>query len=223
MKIPLTIIAIVILVLAAFQLFAPPPDPEVLKPRTDLPWQITVNPDGSSRVFDLDLGTATLADAITKFGPPEGIAVFEPRQGPLALEAYFGNVLFGPLKAKVLVALEAGESELLALRQAAADRQGSPSGDWKYPVADPADTHAARKLTVITYIPGTRGLDPRFFLDRFGEPAAVLRESGQAQSWFYPQKGLSILIDDEASEVLEYQPPRRFVLPAGAAPRPMKE
>jgi hypothetical protein len=220
MKIPLTILAIVILILAAFQLFAPPPDPTALQPRTDLPWQITVRPDGSSRVFDLDLGHATLADAVTKFGAPEGLAVFEPKVGHLALEAYFGNVQFGPLKAKVLVALEAGEAELIALKQTALDRQGSPSGDWKYPLGDAVAQHAGRKLSVITYIPGTRSLDPDFFRERFGEPAATLRENEQAQSWFYPEKGLSILIDEEAREVLEYQPPRKFVLPAGVTPNP---
>ena len=220
MKIPLTILAIVVLILAVFQLFAPPPDPESLKPRTDLPWQITVREDGSSRVFDLDLGHATLADAVAKFGPPEGIAVFEPKAGRLALEAYFGNVQFGPLKAKVLVALEAGEAELVALKQAALDRQGSPSGDWKYPLGDGVAQHADRKLSVITYIPGTRGLDPDFFRERFGEPAATLQENAQVQSWFYPEKGLSILIDEKAREVLEYQPPRKFVLPAGVTPNP---
>jgi len=218
MKIPLTILAIVILILAAFQLFAPPPDPDTLKPRTDLPWQITVNPDGSSRVFDLELGHATLADAIAKFGTPEGIAVFEPKTGRLALEVYFGNVQFGPLKAKVLVALEAGESELLALKQTAAERQGSPSGDWKYPLRDGVEAHGGRKLSVITYIPGTRNLDADFLRERFGAPAATLQESEWAQSWFYPEKGLSVLIDEEAREVLEYQPPRLFVMPDGVTP-----
>ena len=70
---------------------------------------------------------------------------------------------------------------------------------------------------VISYIPGTRNLDADFFLERFGTPAATLRESEQAQSWFYPEKGLSVLIDEDAREVLEYQPPRKFVLPAGGS------
>ena len=215
MKIPLTILALVGVMLGAFYLFAPPPDPASVKPRTDLPWQITVNPDGSSRVFDLDLGSATLADAMAKFGGLEGLALFESKHGPLVLEAYFGNVQFGPLKANVIVGLDATPDELEAIRARATDREGSPSGDWKYRLADLPEDHVHRRLRGITYVPGTRDLDATFFRERFGEPAAMLRESEQAVSWFYPHLGLSILIDDEAGEVLEYQAPRDFLMPPG--------
>ena len=215
MKIPLTILALVAVMLAAFYLFAPAPDPGSIKPRTDLPWQITVHPDGSSRVFDLDLGRATLTDAMAKFGGLEGLAVFEPKQGPLALEGYFGNVLLGPLKAKVIVGLEADPAELETIRARASNREGSPSGDWKYPLNDAPMLHLHRRVGAISYVPGTRGLDAAFFRERFGAPAAWLRESEQAVSWFYPRLGLSILTDDEAREVLEYLPPRDFVMPEG--------
>ena len=93
-------------------LFAPTPGPDALQPRTDLPWQITVNPDGSSRVFDIELGNATLADAMAKFGGLEGLAVFEHKDGEMVLEAYFGNVQFGPLKANVIAGLDADSGNL---------------------------------------------------------------------------------------------------------------
>ena len=138
----------------------------------------------------------------------------------MALEAYFGNVQFGPLKARVITALEAGERELDTMRGRAINREGSPSGDWKYPLNDAIELHRDRRLTVVTYIPGTRHLDTTFFRSRFGEPAAWLQESETAVSWFYPQLGLSVLIDDKASEVLEYQPPREFVMPPGVTLNP---
>ena len=59
-----------------------------------------------------------------------------------------------------------------------------------------------------------------FFRSRFGEPAAWLQENDRAVSWFYPKLGLSVLIDDEAREVLEYQPPRDFVMPEGVNVNP---
>lgn len=220
MKIPLTILALVALMLGAFYLFAPAPDPASMKPRTDLPWQIRINADGSSQVFDLQLGSATLGDAMAKFGGLEGLALFEPQQGPLALEGYFGNVLLGPLKAKVIVGLDANTDELNAIRARAKQREGSPSGDWKYPLDDAPDAHLQRRVAVISYIPGTRGLDADFFRQRFGEPAATLRESENAVSWFYPQLGLSVLIDDDAREVLEYVPPRDFVMPEDVTANP---
>ena len=168
MKIPLGILAIVALLLLLFQFLAPPPGPDAVKARTDLPWQITVQADGGIQVFDLDLGSATLGDAMAKFGGVESVAVFEPADGPLVLEAYFGNVQFGPLQAKVIVGLEASAEELAALRDHAAARQGSPTGDWKYALSDAPELHAARRLTVISYIPGTRHLDSAFFREPFG-------------------------------------------------------
>jgi hypothetical protein len=220
MKIPLGILAIVAIALIAFQLFAPPPGPDALKPRTDLPWQVSVNPDGSSRVFDIELGSATLADAMAKFGSLEGLAIFERKEGSMVLEAYFGNVQFGPLKAKVIAGLEANDQELEDMRARAINREGTPSGDWKYPLNDPLKMHADRRVSLITYLPGTRKLDAEFFRERFGEPAAWLKETETAVSWFYPKLGLSVLIDDEAREVLEYQPPRDFLMPQGVTLNP---
>lgn len=216
MKIPLTILGIVLVLLIGFQLIAPTPGPDVLQSRTDLPWQITVHPDGSSRVLDMELGSATLADAMAKFGGIEGLAVFETGTGELALEAFFGTVPFGPLTAKIIVTLAAEAGELRELIGRASGREGSPSGDWKYPLNESPTAHTARLVTGISYIPGTRNLDPEFIRQRFGEPAATLRENDQAVSWFYPERGLSILLDDDAREVIEYRAPRDFVLPPGA-------
>jgi hypothetical protein len=217
-KIPLAILAFVFLALGAFYLFAPAPGPDSMQARTDLPWQITVNPDGSSRVLDLDLGSATLADAMNKFGGVEGLAVFEQDTGEMSLEAYFGTVQFGPLNAKVIVSLVASGDELAALRDASNKREGSPSGDWKYLLTEGPSEHADRLLAGISYIPGTRGLDEAFFLQRFGQPAAWRQESEQAVSWYYPKLGVSVLIDSQAREVLEYRPPRDFTVPAQSTP-----
>jgi hypothetical protein len=218
MKIPLTLIAIIALVLGSIYLFGDGPDPEMVKPRTDLPWQITLQPDGGSHVFDLDLGKATLADAQAKFGPVESYAVFEHDAEHSDLEAYFGNVMFGPLKAKVVAKLQSDEPERRHLMAESGGRKPSPSGDWKYPLAHVGDLFNDRHITAITYIPGTRGLDETFFLERFGKPAATLQENENAVSWFYPEKGLSVLIDKEGREVLEYVAPRDFVMPDGVTP-----
>jgi len=222
MKTPLILIAIVALALAASFLLAPPPDPEMVKPRTDLPWQIEAHPDGGSRVFDLELGSATLQNAIDKFGEPEGVAVFQhSKDDKLDLEVYFGKVSFGPLTARVVVKLAADEAEKRNLAEHAKKRESSPTGDWKFPLRrDLIGQLTDRRITAISYVPGTRGLDRDFFLERFGTPAAQLAENEDARSWFYPKKGLSILIDDKGPEVLEYVAPRDFRMPPDAKPYP---
>lgn len=224
MKIPLILVALIALVLGAFWLFSPPPDPEMIKPRTDLPWQVQVNADGSVHVFDLDIGRSTLRDAIAKFGEPEGAAVFQHKDDRLDLEAYFGKVHFGPLVARVVTKLEASPEEKRQLAESAKKRESSPTGDWKFPLHTETIAQLLdRRLIAISYVPGTRSLDRKFFLARFGQPAAWLTENEQAQSWFYPGKGLSILIDEKGPEVLEYMRPGDFQLPAQARPWPPEQ
>lgn len=221
MKTPLILILLIGLVLGAIFLFAPAPDPELTRNRTDLPWQLTPLPDGGVRVFDLDLGSATLADAIAKFGQPEGAAVFQRQKGGFDLEVYFGKVAFGPLSARVVTRLVADTEHKKQLAEQAAKRESSPTGDWKFALhtAEIASLENKR-LDAISYVPGTRRLDQTFFLERFGTPAAQLAENENARSWFYPDKGLSILIDEKGPEVLEYVPPRDFRLPPEATPYP---
>lgn len=220
MKTPLILLAIVGVFLLGFYLFAPAPDLANQPPRTDLPWQVKIDENGNSRVFGIVLGETTLAGAMEKFGGLEGLAVFAPKDSHWVLEGYFGTVPFGPLNAKVIVGLEADDAELQTLLARASGREGSPSGDWKYPLMDEPQMHADRRLNVITYVPGTRNLDQDFIRDRFGEPAATLQENDKAVSWFYPRLGLSILIDQEAREVFEYQPVRDFSMPTGVTLNP---
>lgn len=214
------VLALTLLALAGVAwFFSPSPDPLSRQPRSDLPWQVEALENGDSRVFDLILGQATLRDALRKFGAIDGIAVFRHANGARFLEGYFRHVLIGPLKAKAVVGLHAPD----ALLDRLISRSGKPdpveSGAWKYGVpASEADTLLDLPVRVITFIPGTRELDAAFFRARLGEPDATLTENEHAISWFYPEKGLSVLIDSEGGEALELVPPRAFRLPAGAVP-----
>lgn len=218
MKIPVTILAILAVFYAFFWFTASPQKEEVTVARTDMPWQVKALPSGDSRVFDLTLGVDVLSNAVNKFGDFEKAAVFAPEKGEKTLEVYFGNVNFGPLKAKVVVSLQADTDELENFVRNSVKREGSATGDWKYTLS-PEDTKTINNklLTVISYVPATRALDAEFFKQRLGEPTAWLKESETAVSWFYPEIGLSLLIDDEYKEVLEYIAPKDFVMPAGVS------
>lgn len=185
--------------------------------RTDLPWLISVHQDGTSTVLDLHLGEATLEDAIAKFGPPEGIALFAEADEPGELEVYFGTVSFGPLKAKVIINLAASADEKKAMIEHATAKKTASNRDVRFSLS-PEDQEAAikRHVTAITYIPDYSGLEADFFRERLGEPAAWKREDEERILWFYPDKGLTLLIDADGKEVLQYYQPRSYKLPQGA-------
>lgn len=216
MRIPLLVLGVGLALFLLIWLLVPVPEQDIGQARTDLPWQIETFDDGSSQVFGLRLYHATLADAVERLGPYEELALFESRGGGHSLEAFFGNVSFGPLKAKVVVTLAAPANELKTLAERAQERKGSPSGDWKLLLnrAD-LDSQLLRPLSGLTYIPAYGGLEAEFFRQRLGEPDAWRTlEEGRVQ-WFYPAKGLSLLLDAEGKEVLEYVAPRDFRLPDG--------
>lgn len=216
MRIPALVLGGGLLLFVIIWLILPTPAQDPGSARTDLPWQIEVFDDGSSAVFGLHLGHDTLADAIDRFGPYEELVLFAGKDGDYSLEAWFGTVRFGPLKAKLVAKLQAPQAQLAELASRAVQRKGSPTGDWKL-FLDPADLaqQRDRPLYALTYIPSYGGLDAAFFRKRLGEPAAwQTLEDGQVR-WFYPDKGLSLLLDPKGKEVLEYVSPRAFKLPAG--------
>jgi hypothetical protein len=224
MKIPLGVLALVALLLGALWLFAPPPDRGLLEGRTDLPWQIETRADGSSRVLGLHLGHSTLRTAIDEFGPYEELVLFESADGVRSLEVWFGEVPFGLLKAKLGMSLDADQDELRTLAARAVDRKGSPTGDWKLLLsAGDRVLQEGRRLSGVTYIPSYAGLEADFFRQRLGEPAAWRELDEGGVQWFYPDKGLTLLLNAAGREVLEFVAPARFELPADARSNPTRD
>lgn len=211
------ILAVSLLVGALLWWLMPDPREDVTRQRTDLPWQITTFDDGTSRVIDLHLGQDTLARAVQKLGPYEELALFQGKDGSYSLEAWFGDVQFGPLKAKVTVSLALGPARAEALAAQAVERKPSPTGDWKLLLPTAVNATLDDALVVgITYIPGYSRLDEAFFRERLGEPVAWQRVDEERVRWFYPDRGLSLLIDAGGKDVFEYVMPRTFVMPEDA-------
>jgi len=211
----LTGVGLLAAVLGAFWLVtpeSPAPDGQVL---ADLPWQVGLPGDGTSRVLGLDLGEATLADAVARHGPPDGAGLFQGDRGG-SLEAYFGVVRIAGLEGRLVLTLAATADELdgAAARAVAAERVASGATRFTLSPDDKAAL-AGRRITGISYLPRYKGLEADFFRERLGEPAAWREIDEHSVQWFYPELGLSLLISSTEGAVFEYVPPRDFVLPAG--------
>jgi len=211
------ILAAALLAAVALWWLMPDPRNDIGEKRTDLPWQISTFADGTSQVIDLHLGQDNLGHAVQRLGPYEELALFQKKDGSYSLEAWFGEVQFGPLKAKVNVSLALGPARAAELAGHAVERKPSPTGDWKLLLPSAVNATLDDALIVgITYIPAYSRLDEAFFRERLGEPAAWQRVDEQRVRWFYPDRGLSLLIDADGKDVFEYVMPRQFTLPADA-------
>jgi hypothetical protein len=206
----------VLILLFAFALPNPDVVPNLEKGNLDLPWNIKVHEDNSTEVFKLRLGLSTLADAISRFHEPEDIAIYKGKVKD-SLEAYFGTVNIGPLQAKMIITLQITPQDIKNMLSRARGRAMSDSADKKIELAADDLMQALNKtISGITFIPKYSGLETDFFKDRFGEPPAWDRLSENAIQYFYPDKGLSIIIDTDGKEVLEYRHPDTFKLPENA-------
>lgn len=202
--------------LILFMFAIPKPEIQQELKNAELPWNITLHEDGSTEVFSLRFGTNTLQDAIARFQEPEDIAIYRGDDSS-SLEAYFGTVNIGPLQAKLVLTLAATPEDIESILARAKGLAMSGSKDRKIEL-DNEDKYLAldKKFTGITFIPKYSGLDNEFFKQRFGEPEAWLRLSESAVQYFYPDKGLSITIDADGKEILQYSHPADFTLPADA-------
>ena len=210
-------VAVSLFVLLILFMFAiPKPEFKEELKTADLPWNIIEHDDGSTEVFGLRFAAHTLQDAINRFHEPEDIAIFRGETDS-SLEVYFGTVAIGPLEAKLVLTLEASQQEFEDYLQRAKGLSLSGGKDKKIEL-DPTDKALTldKHFTGITFIPKYSGLDTAFFKQRFGEPQSWLRLNENAIQYFYPQKGLSITIDAEGKEILQYSHPADFSSPADA-------
>jgi len=175
----------------------------------NLPWQITVVDDQTLHVFDLDVGQATLRDAVKILKSEYNLAWFENQDDSLSLEAYFIRVSISGLRAKVLLELDTEGLEKEYLLKHSGKPEIQSSRTIKYPLDDLAQALDNRVIRSLTYIPKSN-IEPELIKSRFGQPEERLAVNDNTEFWLYPQKGLVISISKKGKEVLQYIPVRDF-------------
>lgn len=176
----------------------------------DLPWHVTVFPDGSSEVFGVHLGQTTLHALAQRLENIPEVGLFIDTEGYRSLEAYFGRVRLGVLEAKLVARLQVSPELLDGFEATAVNNEPMPSGARKLELTED-NLKQAFELPVseLTYAPYAQ-YDAELVKERFGEPEERFAVSDTGEYWLYPQLGLALLLDTEGKEFLEYVPPVRF-------------
>ena len=171
----------------------------------NLPWQITVIDDHTLHVFDLDVGKATLGDAVKILKSEYNLAWFENQDDSISLEAYFIRVSMSGLRAKVLLELDAEGLDIDYLKKNSGKPEIQTSRTIKYPLDDLAQELDNRVIHSLTYIPKAN-VDAELLKSRFGQAEEIIKLDENTEFWLYPQKGLVIQISQKGKEVLQYVP-----------------
>nr|CAA6829673.1 MAG: Unknown protein [uncultured Thiotrichaceae bacterium] len=193
---------ILMLLLAGFFLFGGGATEQ--KQPDNLPWDTKLTPEGHTEVFHLSIGQVTLREMIEHFHHFPEIALFTSENKAPRLEAYFGKRRLGIFEARLIAEMDADESQMQQFVDTSIDREAQASGAWKYTLSeDSVKQINEQKVRYLVYMP-IADYKADIVVKRFGEPVDkfVINETGEI--WFYPNKGLAILLDNDGKDVVHY-------------------
>lgn len=189
------------------------PDNAVNTPDT-LPWKITHPTPDTTRVFGITLGVTTLDQSAEAFKlqTEVEISLFKPSEGKLGVEAFYEEVNFNGLKAKIVMNIAVPEEELNRMYERGLRINSTPSGKRITLTADDLLRVKSLPVSSLTYLPTVR-LEEPVIIKRFGEPAQRIKETkSELIHWLYPQHGLDIVLSGKEKPLLQYLPPKDFEL-----------
>ncbi|GAA5316706.1 MAG: hypothetical protein AseanaTS_19100 [Candidatus Pelagadaptatus aseana] len=194
--------------LLAYFLLKPDPNQQVM--RFSLPWEITVNDDGTSEVFGLTLEQTNLAQAIAHLGMDYKLAIIANQDNYAALEAYYSHFSSGPIRGKLILVVDAPQQALADIQDNPAASKYMASGARQF-LLNPDDKQRAEQWPIksLSFIPAVN-LEQDLIEQRFGKPQSIIAETETTRHLLYPKLGLDAVISDEAKEQLLYVAPRSF-------------
>lgn len=174
------------------------------------PWQVTIMPDGSNRIFGIHLGTTRIGDAREMLGKSPKLAMFEQNDGKLSLELFYKEFTRAGLTGRLVISTKQDTQQLQSLRKRAHKREKLESGVTRYYFERSLLAEIDNLIVIsMTYIPYAN-LDEEIIKARFGEPAEKIRTHEKAQHWLYPEWGLDLILNESGKEVLQYVSPANF-------------
>jgi hypothetical protein len=169
-----------------------------------MPWQSYVNDQGKTVVFDLTMDESTLAESMRLFGTEVEASLFEDKDQKKTLEIFFSNTKVGGISAKVIINLALNDQQFNYLSDNIKETEVMPSGNKKT-IFNQAGESSMFGLTIsaLTFIPSA-DLSADTLLGLFKKPARVELVEPGVEYWYYPSKGLRIIVDAERKEILEF-------------------
>lgn len=210
-----TLMLIIIVSIAVSYFIYPDPEIKPANPK-DLPWGVQIDEQGNTSLMGLTFGQDAFKKSFQVFGQPESMALYADPKHP-NIEVYFSTIKKAGLSAKIIITLNISKELANIFIKNANNRMTSSSGIPKLNLA-PSDRVKTENLTIsaLTYIPIFTGLDESYLFERFGIPQKQLTLSDSATQYFYPKKGVSLVIDKKGKEVFQYSSPSMLIIPKSA-------
>lgn len=204
------LLILTIILLATIGYFALKPKAENTVINANLPWQISVHENGTSSIFGIQLETNTVAETIQRLGEDHDLAIISDHNNHSGLEIYYSHFAAGPIKGKLIIAVDALQNELQLMQAQASSSSYTPTGSRKFLInSDDLKIIQSWPVTGMSFVPSA-SLDEEIIEARFGKPSDKLSTGKGETHFLYPLRGLDITLNEEAKEVLQYVAPRSF-------------
>lgn len=179
-------------------------------PNPKLPWDVTHDEQGRTRVFTFTLGESTFADVRALFNEEGKVNLFAEPDGSHTVEVYFDQIYLSGLRADFVLTLDISDDTAAAMYNRGLRISQLPSGSKKVKLSpEDVDILLDAPVRTITYLPVAQ-LEADLLERRFGAPAEKIREANGVTHWLYPERGLDIGRDPDGGIVIQYVNPQVF-------------
>lgn len=180
------------------------PEREQVDPK-HLPWNAHIDSAGKLHALGLIVGESNLQDAMNLYGKDVEVKIFSDKdESNKSLEAFFPVMYIGSIKGGLAVKIEADEQ--LIEEVYANGKKTTPTTSGKREVElyyQDAAKFFAKPISSVTLVP-RKNLTDRAIAMRFGEPDRKEVQSDGLAHWFYKQRGLELIIDQDGPEALQF-------------------
>ncbi len=196
--------------------------PDAAPPPVSAPWQIHSPTNARLDVFNIHLGSDSLADIQSQWRREIEIALFRDANDVFSLEAYIHSFNAGGIFGQLLIQLPASQDWLSQAASRATGHAATAAGNYQLSMTE-QDIAAvwAMKPSHMAFIPKHKDIEPAVLQTRFGIPVSIeqytvpassepQRDESQLKFWLYPKLGLLLELDPTSSTVFHYVVPADF-------------
>jgi len=175
------------------------------------PWQVSKLEDGSTSVFQVNLGKTTLGQTEKLFQEIAALSLFKHKEKDAVIEAYFNKVLIGGLSSKIILSFAIEKPQLMSMYDRGVRISTLGSGARRVTLSsDDQKEMRNAVVTGITYLPSIN-LSDELVEKRFGNPEKKITDpQSGAVHWLYPEKGVDVVLHENEKEIIVYVEPEKF-------------
>ena len=175
------------------------------------PWQVNKHADGSTSVFQINLGKTTLGQAEKLFKESAELSLFKPKNNDAVIEAFFDKVLIGGLSSKIILSFSIDQSRIMPMLDSGVRISTLGSGTRRVTLSsDHQKGMRNEAISAITYLPSIN-LNDDLVEKRFGIPTKKISEQkNETVHWLYPDIGVDVALHEKEKEVILYVMPVNF-------------